>query len=151
MADNRSIEKRSQNMAAINSKDTKPEIFLRSLLFKNGYRFRKNYKKMPGHPDIWLKKYNTVIFVNGCFWHLHKGCKYSGIPKSRIDYWKNKLDNNVSRDVNIHKKYCDLGIKCLVVWECAIKKTRKENDHSALLFEIVDFLDSTELYKEISA
>lgn len=149
MADNRSIEKRSKNMAAIASKDTKPEVFLRSLLFNDGYRFRKNCKKMTGHPDIWMRKYNTVIFVNGCFWHMHKNCKYSGIPKSRSQYWKEKFDYNVSRDIKTQNEYRERGIKCLIVWECAIKKAKKEKSSDKLLLEIKEFLESEELFKEI--
>ena len=142
MADNRSKESRSINMSHISSKDTKPEVLLRSLLFKNGYRFRKNCKNMTGHPDIWMRKYNTVVFVNGCFWHMHKGCKYSGIPKSRSQYWKDKFDYNVSRDIKTQNEYHNRGIKCLVVWECAIKKVKKEKNPDSLMLEIKEFLES---------
>lgn len=82
MTDIKSPEERSRNMAAIRSKDTKPEVYLRKLLFAQGYRYRKNYKKIPGHPDIYLPKYRTAIFVHGCFWHRHQGCKYAYMPKA---------------------------------------------------------------------
>ena len=88
MTDIKSPEERSRNMAAIRSKDTKPEVYLRKLLFAQGYRYRKNYKKIPGHPDIYLPKYRTAIFVHGCFWHRHQGCKYAYMPYSNIEFWK---------------------------------------------------------------
>lgn len=149
MVDNRSEEKRSQNMASIRNKDTKPEVFLRCLLFREGYRYRKNCKNMLGHPDLWLKKYNTVVFVNGCFWHMHKGCRYSGIPKSRSDYWKAKFDYNVKRDVYNQQVYIEKKVKVLVVWECAIKKTIKTKNERELLDLIESFLNTEELFLEI--
>ena len=85
--DIKSAEDRSRNMAAIRSKDTKPEIFFRKLLFANGFRYRKNVNYVPGHPDLYLAKYHTAIFVHGCFWHRHKGCKYAYMPKSRQEFW----------------------------------------------------------------
>ena len=150
MADTRSKEARSKNMAAIHSKDTKPEVFLRSLLFKNGYRFRKYCKALPGHPDIWLKKYNTVIFVNGCFWHRHEGCKYAYIPKSRTDFWLKKFERNVNRDKLIHDELLKQNHKCLVIWECTLKKTgNREERIITLLSSINDFLNSNEMYREM--
>ena len=98
MADIVSPEKRSQNMSAIRSKDTKPEVYLRKLLFAQGYRYRIADKSVPGHPDIFLRKYNTAIFVNGCFWHRHPDCKYAYTPKSRVEFWQKKFDDNVQRD-----------------------------------------------------
>ena len=98
MADIVSTEKRSQNMSAIRSKNTKPEVYLRKLLFAQGYRYRIADKSVPGHPDIFLRKYNTAIFVNGCFWHRHPGCKYAYTPKSRVEFWQKKFDDNVRRD-----------------------------------------------------
>ena len=89
---------RSQNMARVKSKNTKPEVFLRKLLWHKGFRYRVNYKKLPGSPDIYLPKYKTAIFVNGCFWHMHENGKYSSIPKSNFDFWKDKLEGNVERD-----------------------------------------------------
>ena len=93
MADIVSPEKRSQNMSAIRSKNTKPEVYLRKLLFAQGYRYRIADKSVPGHPDIFLRKYNTAIFVNGCFWHRHPGCKYAYTPKSRVEFWQKKFDD----------------------------------------------------------
>ena len=148
MTDTKTKEERSRNMSAIKSKDTKPEVYIRKLLFGQGYRYRKNSKQIPGHPDIWMRKYNTAIFVNGCFWHRHQGCKYSYMPKSRTEYWKNKFDNNTKRDHENRKLLFDKGIKCLVLWECSINNKR-ENPSEKLLKEIIDFLHSNDLYKEI--
>lgn len=98
MADIVSPEKRSQNMSAIRSKNTQPEVYLRKLLFAQGYRYRIADKSVPGHPDIFLRKYNTAIFVNGCFWHRHPGCKFAYTPKSRVEFWQKKFDDNLVCD-----------------------------------------------------
>lgn len=84
-------EQRSKNMSAIHSKNTRPEIYFRKLLFAEGYRYSLNAKNIPGHPDIYLRKYNTAIFINGCFWHRHEGCKYAYLPKSRVEFWQKKF------------------------------------------------------------
>lgn len=102
MADTVSKKQRSLNMSLIRSKDTKPEVFVRSVLHRLGLRFRKNVKTLPGKPDILLPKYKTAIFVHGCFWHQHEGCKRSTTPKSNTDYWKPKLFGNTQRDIQ-HK------------------------------------------------
>ena len=98
MTDIKSSEDRSRNMAAIRSKDTKPEVYLRKLLFAEGYQYHKNNDKIPGHPDIYLLKYKTVIFVHGCFWHRHQGCKYAYMSKSNVECWKKKFSQNKLRD-----------------------------------------------------
>lgn len=126
---------RSENMARVKSKDTKPEIFLRKKLWHEGFRYRINYKNLPGKPDIYIPKYKTVIFVNGCFWHMHENCKYSSIPKNNHEFWKKKLTGNVKRDRDNYKKLEDLGIKVIVVWGCEIKKIEKDN---SMLKQIVD-------------
>lgn len=114
-------EVRSRNMAAIKSKNTKPEIEVRKLLHSMGYRFRLHMKDLPGNPDIVLKKYKTVIFVNGCFWHRHPNCKYASIPKTRPEFWSQKFKSNVERDKNNYIKIKNLGWKYIVVWECELK------------------------------
>ena len=150
MADIKSSEERSKNMSAIKSKNTKPEIFLRKLLFANGYRYRIHSNTIPGHPDLWLKKYDTAIFVNGCFWHRHQGCRYAYTPKTRIDFWNRKFDQNIKRDQTVKKELMDGGIRCLIIWECTIEKSRKKNGSSqSLIDEIEIFLHSDELYLEI--
>lgn len=98
MADIVTAEQRSRNMAAIRSRDTKPEVYLRKLFFAKGYRYRIADKTVPGHHDIFLRKYNTAIFVHGCFWHRHQNCKYAYTPKSRVEVWQKKFNDNVRRD-----------------------------------------------------
>lgn len=117
---------RSENMTRVKSKNTKPEIFLRKLLWHKGFRYRVNYKNLPGSPDIYLPKYKTVIFVNGCFWHMHENCKYSSIPKSNYEFWKNKLERNVERDKKNYAQLESMGIKVTVVWGCEIKRMMKD-------------------------
>ena len=148
MAEIKSKEDRSRNMSAIKNKDTKPEIIIRSKLFSLGYRYRKNVRQMPGHPDIWLKKYNTVIFINGCFWHRHSNCKYAYTPKSKVEFWNNKFEANIKRDNTVKEEYSKMGIRLLVVWECSIKNDKK-NEYINVLNQIAEFLDKEEAYKEI--
>lgn len=105
-------------MSKIRGKDTKPEIIVRKFLFSKGFRYRKNQKSLPGKPDIVLKKHAAVVMVNGCFWHGHKGCKKFKMPKSNIDFWKNKITRNIERDKVNKSKLYDLGWKVFVVWEC---------------------------------
>ena len=97
MADIKSPEERSRNMSAIRSKDTKPELYLRKLLFAEGLRYRKNVERIPGCPDMFLAKYHTAVFVHGCYWHRHYGCKYAYTPISRIDFWQNKFNSYIIR------------------------------------------------------
>ena len=115
-------------MQAIHSKDTKPEIYLRKLLFSLGYRYRSYAKNIPSHPDIYLRKYNTAIFINGCFWHRHKNCKFAYMPKSNIDFWKRKFCYNVERDKKIREQLMDRKTKQLVIWECSIKKMKRDDN-----------------------
>ena len=135
--DNRSKEARSRNMAKIHSKNTKPEETVRKYLFSQGFRYRKNDKKLPGTPDIVLPKYNTVIFVNGCFWHKHEGCKYFVWPKSNVDFWRNKIETTVKRDAENKKRLSALGWHVITIWECELKKDKIENTLSTLVQEIV--------------
>ena len=121
MADIVSPEKRSQMMSGIRSKNTKPEITVRRWLHKNGYRFRLHRKDLPGKPDVVLPKYKTVIFVHGCFWHRHNGCKYCITPKTRTDWWLNKFEGNIQRDSLVLAAYRDIGWNPLIIWECQIK------------------------------
>lgn len=110
---------RSINMSKIRSKDTKPELIIRAYLHKKGFRYSlKN--KLPGKPDIYLRKYKSVIFVHGCFWHSHKNCSRAGIPKSNVEYWITKLDKNKERDRNVTKKLENEGLRVFVVWECQV-------------------------------
>jgi len=136
MADVHSKEKRSYNMSRIKSGNTKPEIKLRQFLFKNGFRFRLHDKKLPGKPDIVLKKYSTIIFVNGCFWHGHENCRYYVKPKTRVEWWKSKIAKNKENDKLAIEKLINLGWNILVVWECELKKKEYEKNLEVLLNEI---------------
>lgn len=150
MADIKSPEERSRNMRAIRSKDTKPEIYLRKLLFAQGLRYRKNVQKLPGSPDMYLAKYRTAIFVHGCFWHRHQGCKYAYMPKSRTEFWVEKFDVNVSRDRLVHEQLSRMGIRYLIVWECTINAMVKSIIfREDQLREILAFLEGTEESMEI--
>ncbi len=115
-------EKRSWNMSRIKNRDTKPELIVRSLLHRKGYRFRLHRKDLPGRPDIILPRFKTVIFVHGCFWHRHEGCRYAYNPKSRVDFWQKKFSRNVTRDQEVQNALLDLGWKVYVIWECETKK-----------------------------
>lgn len=114
-------EQRHRCMAAIHGKDTKPEMTVRRYLFGHGFRYRLNHPRLPGHPDIVLRKYRTVIFVNGCFWHGHEGCKYFKLPKTNTDFWLSKINCNRDRDVIEQRQLSSMGWHCIVVWECQLK------------------------------
>ena len=120
MTDRLSKKRRSWNMSKIRSKDTKPEIIVRSLLFRLGYRFRLHVSGLPGKPDIVLPKYRTVIFVHGCFWHRHKGCKFAYTPKSNIEFWRAKFRDNIARFKIVKKKLVKDNWHVIVIWECEI-------------------------------
>lgn len=121
MADAMTPEQRSRCMAAIKGKDTKPEMIVRKYLFSRGLRFRVQVRKLPGTPDIVLPKYKTAIFVNGCFWHGHEGCKYFRLPKSNVEFWKEKIERNIERDRGSMRALLDLGWKVIRVWECELR------------------------------
>ncbi len=109
-------------MGRIRSKNTKPEIIVRSVLHRMGFRFSLRRNDLPGHPDIVLPKHRTAVFVHGCFWHKHKGCKIFSMPKSRVNFWKNKFDTNVGRDKKNQRELRKLGWDVIVLWECQIMK-----------------------------
>ncbi len=121
MADRISQEARSRNMAAIRGKDTKPEMAVRKSLHRKGFRYRLHVKDLPGKPDIVLPKYRTVVFIHGCFWHRHKGCKNAVMPKTNTVFWQKKLNGNVERDQKNQKMLQRMGWRIIVVWECAVK------------------------------
>lgn len=150
MADIVSPDQRSRNMSAIHSKNTAPERYLRRLLYVEGCRYRIADKSQPGHPDIFLQKYDTAIFVHGCFWHRHKGCKYAYIPKSHIEFWERKFAQNVERDALVRRELERKGIKCLIVWECTIRRMQKDATiERAFLKKILGFLCESKLYMEL--
>ena len=135
MADIFSKEQRSRIMAAVKSKDTKPEELVRKYLFANGLRYRKNVKTLPGCPDIVLPKYDTVIFINGCFWHQHPGCKAATTPQSNRDFWIKKLQRNVQRDKEQFEELVKLGWHVIIIWECEISTIKKRDQRLPKLVE----------------
>lgn len=150
MADIKSPEERSRNMSAIRSKDTEPEVYLRKLLFSEGLRYRKNVRNLPGCLDMYLARYNTAIFVHGCYWHRHEGCKYAYEPKSRSDFWQEKFAANIKRDEVVKLKLRSKGIRQLIVWECTLKKMKKDVDkRKSAILDIVSFLNSHDDFREI--
>ena len=108
-------------MSKVSGKETKPEIIVRKFLFAQGFRYRKNDKRLHGKPDIVLPKYKTAIFVHGCFWHGHQNCKKSALPQTNYEFWKNKIQGNTERDKSNQKQLKKLGWKIIVVWQCRIK------------------------------
>ena len=147
--DKLSAEQRHANMAAIRSKDTKPEMIVRRGLWKRGFRYRLNHKRLPGHPDLVLRKYRTCIFVNGCFWHGHnvalsqinseeeitnsKCCK---IPKTNRDFWVAKIRRNKERDKRDQRQLAAMGWHCITVWECELTAKRREDTLDSIAFTL---------------
>ena len=138
MADNHSKEVRSMNMSHIKSTGTKPEVIVRKYLFSKGLRYRKNDKRYPGNPDIVLPKHKVCVFINGCFWHQHSGCRYAAIPKSNQEYWIPKLQRNVERDKTNIEKLTQNGWKVITVWECELRKDILETTLMKLLYSITN-------------
>lgn len=136
MSDHLTIEQRHKNMSAIRSKDTKPEMVVRKFLWSRGFRYRVNNPRLPGHPDIVLRKYHTCIFVNGCFWHGHEGCKYFRVPKTNTEFWERKISRNKERDREEQKQLARMGWHCITVWECELKGERREKTLESLEFTL---------------
>ena len=129
--------KRSQIMSKISGKETKPELLVRKYLFSQGFRFRKNVKNLPGSPDIVLPKYKAVIFVHGCFWHGHEGCKRSKLPETNKEFWKNKISATKDRDIRNVAKLEKMGWKVIIIWQCSLKNNELYiNRMSELIKEI---------------
>jgi DNA mismatch endonuclease, patch repair protein len=136
MTDVHSKEVRSYNMSKIKGKNTKPEILVRKFLFSHGYRYRLHTKNLPGKPDIVLTKYKTVIFVNGCFWHGHEGCKYFVIPKTRTEWWTEKINGTKKKDIENYDKLLKKGWKVIRIFECDLKSDKREKILNELLSNI---------------
>ena len=147
--DKLSKQQRSKNMAAIRSKDTKPEMIVRRGLWKRGFRYRLNHKRLPGHPDLVLRKYRTCIFVNGCFWHGHhinlqfddlqfttESSECCKIPKSNREFWVSKTQRNKERDKEEQKKLAAMGWHCITVWECELKPSKREETLDSIAFTL---------------
>ena len=133
MADVHSKETRSYNMSQIKGKNTKPEMLVRKFLHAHGYRYRLHVKNLPGKPDIVLPKYRTVIFVQGCFWHGHEGCKYYVVPKTRTEWWLNKINTNIANDTKAIAALQNDGWKVIMLWECELKPKVIDNTLFPLL------------------
>ena len=127
-------------MAAIRASSTKPEIIVRKYLWGHGFRYRLNHKRLPGKPDIVLRKYRTCIFVNGCFWHKHEGCKYFVIPKTRTEFWLNKVNRNQERDIEVKKKLASMGWHSITIWECELKPNKKDATLQSLVYTLSKIL-----------
>lgn len=129
-------EQRHRCMSAIRGKNTKPEIVVRKFLFGRGFRYRLNHPRLPGHPDIVLRKYRTVIFVNGCFWHGHDNCKYYRLPKTNVDFWRKKVERNKKRDVEEQRQLAAMGWHCITIWECQLKPKVRAQTLESLAFTL---------------
>lgn len=130
-------KKRSEVMSKIRATDTKPELTIRKFLFSKGFRFRIHQKNLPSKPDIVLKKHNSIVLVNGCFWHGHKNCKNFRMPKSKLYYWQPKISNNIKKDITNRRKLKKMGWKVIVIWECDLKKSKIETTFRNLIKKIL--------------
>lgn len=137
MADKFTKEQRSHCMSQIRSKDTRPEVIVRRFLHACGFRYRLNVSSLPGSPDIVLSRYRTVVFVNGCFWHGHRGCRLFVLPKTRVGFWAGKIERNQRRDAAVSARLEAHGWKVITVWECQLKKDRRETTLAALREQIL--------------
>lgn len=136
MSDCLTKEQRHKNMVAIHCKNTKPEMIVRRFLFNRGFRYRLNHPRLPGKPDIVLRKYRTVIFVNGCFWHGHEGCRYFVMPKSNVEFWQAKIAGNQTRDKQVQQQLASMGWHCITIWECQLKKAVREVTLQSLAYTL---------------
>ena len=141
--DKLSAQQRHQNMAAIRSKDTKPEMIVRKGLWKRGFRYRLNHKRLPGHPDLVLRKYRTCIFINGCFWHGHhvdskimESSACCKIPKTNREFWVKKIRRNKERDKEEQRRLAEMGWHCITVWECELRPSKREETLESLAFTL---------------
>lgn len=143
MSDNHTQDQRHRNMAAIHSSSTKPELRLRLTLWRNGFRYRVNDRRLPGSPDIVLPRYRTVIFVHGCFWHGHKGCPHYTVPKTNVVFWTTKIARNQERDQEVWRQLEAKGWSVIIVWECELKKKRFDE---TIIRVIKDIIENGQLY-----
>jgi len=147
--DTLSAEQRHNNMAAIKGKGTKPEMIVRKFLWSRGFRYRVNNARLPGHPDIVLRKYCTCIFVNGCFWHGHKNCRYYIIPKTNTDFWIRKITRNIERDRQEQLQLARMGWHCITVWECELKREKRDETLESLAYTLnhIYLKDRSQVYQ----
>lgn len=140
MVDDRSSVERSRGMSAVRTKNTKPELIVRNVLHRMGYRFRLHANDLPGKPDIVLRRFKTCIFVHGCFWHQHQGCKRASLPHSNTEFWHTKFQKNIARDKLVQDQLLEKGWNVCVIWECEVKDM-------ALLEKLLKSCLNTELSK----
>lgn len=136
MTDKLNPEQRHRCMTAIKSTDTKPEMIVRKYLHAAGFRYRLHDKKLPGHPDLVLLKYHTVIFINGCFWHGHNGCSFFKIPQTNTGFWTDKINRNHNRDLEVQNKLKHLGWHVIIIWECELKPKKREKTLLSLVYTL---------------
>ena len=129
-------QQRHANMAAIHGKDTKPEMVVRKWLWGRGFRYRLNHPRLPGKPDIVMRKYRTCIFVNGCFWHGHEGCQYYTVPKTNTEFWVNKVRRNKERDSKVQRELAAMGWHSITIWECELKPNVREKTLESLAYTL---------------
>lgn len=139
MTDRLTPQQRHAVMAAIRGKDTKPEVLVRRFLWHRGYRYRLNHKHLPGKPDVVLRKYRTCIFINGCFWHGHEGCKLYSVPKTNTEFWRKKVKRNKERDARVLQQVAEMGWHCITIWECQLKPDCRETTLQYLDYTLNDF------------
>ncbi len=136
MSDTQTPAQRHLNMAAIHGRDTKPEMEVRRWLWRHGFRYRLNHKRLPGKPDIVMRKYKTCIFVNGCFWHGHEGCRYYTVPRTHTEFWERKIARNRERDTAVQQKLAAMGWHSITIWECELKPKKRESTLQSLLYTL---------------
>lgn len=136
MTDSITSTQRHAIMAAIHGKDTKPEMVVRRYLWGHGFRYRVNHPRLPGKPDIVMRKYRTCIFVNGCFWHGHEGCRYYTIPKTNTEFWVNKVKRNKERDLKVQYELAAMGWHSITIWECELKPVKREATLKSLAYTL---------------
>ena len=136
MTDSITSTQRHAIMAVIHGKDTKPEMVVRRYLWGHGFRYRLNHPRLPGKPDIVMRKYRTCIFVNGCFWHGHEGCRYYTIPKTNTEFWVNKVKRNKERDLKVQYELAAMGWHSITIWECELKPVKREATLKSLAYTL---------------
>ncbi len=143
--DIKSPKERSKNMSKIKNVKTKPEMFIRSILYRYGLRFRVNFSDLPGKPDLYFIRQKVGVFIHGCYWHRHHGCKYAYTPKSNQEFWLSKLEGNRKRDEKVINELNDKGIRVLIIWECTVKVMMKdEKFRETIIKKVLDFLNEKE-------
>ena len=136
MSDTHTSEQRHRNMSAIRAKNTKPEMLVRKFLWHEGFRYRLNHPRLPGKPDVVLRKYRTCIFVNGCFWHGHEGCRFYRVPHTNVEFWTEKVRRNRERDLQVQHRVAQMGWHCITIWECELRPDRREATLEALVYTL---------------